>query len=67
VSGSHDRTLKVWDLRAGTLRATFEGLSDPVWTVAVTVDGPTTDVFFEQRHVPGREAAWTSRARLSSA
>ena len=39
VSGSDDRTLKVWDLEQGALLATLEGHGDGVWAVAVTPDG----------------------------
>ena len=41
VSGSADRTLKVWDLATGKCRATFVGHTDRVWGVAVTPDGKT--------------------------
>jgi WD40 repeat protein len=40
VSGSHDRTLKVWDVRAGTVRRTLQHGS-PVIAVAMTPDGLT--------------------------
>ena len=39
VSGSDDRTLKVWDLEQGALLATLEGHGDGVMAVAVTPDG----------------------------
>ena len=39
VSGSDDRTLKVWDLEQGALLSTLEGHGDGVWAVAVTPDG----------------------------
>ena len=39
VSGSDDRTLKVWDLEQGALLATLEGHGDWVRAVAVTPDG----------------------------
>ena len=39
VSGSDDRTLKVWDLEQGALLATLEGHGDGVLAVAVTPDG----------------------------
>src|SRR4051812_38588175 len=39
VSGSHDRTLRVWDLRTGKELRRFEGQLGPVWAVAVSADG----------------------------
>ena len=39
VSGSDDRTLKVWDLEQGALLATLEGHGAGVTAVAVTPDG----------------------------
>ena len=39
VSGSADRTLKVWDLEQGALLATLEGHGAGVRAVAVTPDG----------------------------
>ncbi len=39
VSGSSDKTLKVWDLEQGALLATLEGHGAQVWAVAVTPDG----------------------------
>jgi WD40 repeat protein len=39
VSGSRDRTLKVWDLEQHTLLATLEGHGAGVWAVVVTPDG----------------------------
>ena len=39
VSGSNDRTLKVWDLEQGALLATLEGHDAGVRAVAVTPDG----------------------------
>jgi small GTP-binding protein len=41
VSGSSDKTLKVWDLETGQCRATFEGHTDTVLDVAITPDGRT--------------------------
>jgi GTPase SAR1 family protein len=41
VSGSWDRTLKVWDLATGHCRATLEGHTDRVNGIAVTPDGKT--------------------------
>jgi WD40 repeat protein len=38
VSGSHDNTLKVWDLATGTVLQTFEGHTSPINAVAVTPD-----------------------------
>ena len=39
VSGSQDKTLKVWDLERGTELATLQGHTDSVNAVAVTPDG----------------------------
>lgn len=39
VSGSDDRTVKVWDLATGKCTYTLEGHASPVWSVAVTPDG----------------------------
>jgi WD40 repeat protein len=39
VSGSEDRTLKVWALEPGALLATLEGHGAGVMAVAVTPDG----------------------------
>ncbi len=41
VSGSADKTLKVWDLETGKCRATLEGHTNDVVSVAVTPDGKT--------------------------
>jgi len=41
VSGSSDKTLKVWDLETGKCRANLKGHSDAVLGVAVTADGKT--------------------------
>jgi WD40 repeat protein len=39
ISGSDDRTLKVWELESGRAVQTLEGHAGPVWAVAVTPDG----------------------------
>jgi GTPase SAR1 family protein len=39
VSGSHDKTVRVWDLESGKCVSTLEGHSDIVIGVAVTPDG----------------------------
>jgi WD40 repeat protein len=39
LSGSHDRTLKLWDLETGSLIRSFVGHTDSIYTVAVTPDG----------------------------
>jgi len=41
VSGSGDKSLKVWDLESGQCLTTFEGHTDGVERVAVTPDGKT--------------------------
>jgi len=41
VLGSLDKTLKVWDLKTGQCRATFEGHTNTVSCIAVTPDGKT--------------------------
>jgi WD40 repeat protein len=38
VSASSDKTLKVWDLEAGSALCTLEGHADRVWDVALTSD-----------------------------
>jgi WD40 repeat protein len=39
VSGSDDRTVKVWELESGRLLRSLEGHADRVWAVAVSPDG----------------------------
>ncbi|WP_376790876.1 NB-ARC domain-containing protein [Thermoflexus sp.] len=39
VSGSDDKTVKVWDLESGWLCCSLEGHTGPVYAVAVTPDG----------------------------
>ncbi|MGH2396687.1 MAG: toll/interleukin-1 receptor domain-containing protein [bacterium] len=39
ASGSRDKTVKIWDLKTGTCRATLEGHTDEVQSVAITPDG----------------------------
>jgi len=39
VSGSGDKTVKIWDLETGECRATLEGHTGEVHCVAVTPDG----------------------------
>jgi WD40 repeat protein len=39
VSGSVDRTLRIWDLRRGTCRAVLSGHSDRINSVVITPDG----------------------------
>jgi WD40 repeat protein/serine/threonine protein kinase len=39
VSGSFDRTVRLWNVSDGSLRATLEGHERPVWGVAVHPDG----------------------------
>src|SRR5262249_47031439 len=39
VSASEDRTIRVWDLKAGKCLRTFQGHSDKVHSVSVTPDG----------------------------
>jgi WD40 repeat protein len=38
ISGSHDQTIKVWELDTGRLVRSLEGHTGPVWSVAVTPD-----------------------------
>ncbi|NIM12342.1 MAG: DUF4365 domain-containing protein [Candidatus Aminicenantes bacterium] len=39
VSGSADKTIKIWDMESGECRATLEGHKDEVRCVAITPDG----------------------------
>ena len=39
ISGSHDNTVRVWDLKTGRCIHTFEGHDDTIFSVAVTPDG----------------------------
>ena len=39
VSGSDDKTLRVWDLASGETVRTLSGHTGAVWAVAVTPDG----------------------------
>ena len=39
LSGSWDKTLKLWDAATGALIRTFEGHSDRVTSVAFSADG----------------------------
>jgi WD40 repeat protein/DNA-directed RNA polymerase subunit RPC12/RpoP len=41
VSGSADRTLKVWDITTGHCRATFKGHMGEIYGVAISPDGQT--------------------------
>ena len=41
VSGSEDKTVKVWDVGTGQERATLKGHTAPVWSVALSGDGKT--------------------------
>jgi WD40 repeat protein len=41
ISGSDDKTIKIWDLRTGTEKFTLTGHSDWVNAIAVTPDGKT--------------------------
>jgi WD40 repeat protein len=41
VSGSDDRTVRVWDLSSGQCRATLQGHTDWVISVALSADGGT--------------------------
>jgi WD40 repeat protein len=41
VSGSADRTIKVWNLFTGEEVRTFKGHVDAVWSVAISADGQT--------------------------
>jgi WD40 repeat protein len=39
ISGSYDRTLRLWDLESGQTIRTLEGHTDAVYAVVVTLDG----------------------------
>ncbi|MGK7922113.1 MAG: DnaJ domain-containing protein [Trichodesmium sp.] len=41
VSGSADRTVRLWELETGKLKRTFPGHTDKVWAVAWSRDGKT--------------------------
>ena len=41
VSGAWDKTIKLWDIQSGILKATFKGHTDTVYSVAITPDGKT--------------------------
>jgi WD40 repeat protein len=41
ISGSADRTIKIWHLVRGELRQTLQGHSDGVTSVALSLDGRT--------------------------
>jgi WD40 repeat protein len=41
VSGSFDKTIKVWNLHTGELKRTLEGHSHEVYCVAISPDGQT--------------------------
>ena len=38
-SGSHDKTIKLWDINNGKEIQTFKGHKSPVWSVAISSDG----------------------------
>ena len=39
TSGSHDKTVKIWDLKTGACRGTLVGHTDKVQSVSITPDG----------------------------
>ncbi|DAZ97388.1 TPA: hypothetical protein N0F65_003411 [Lagenidium giganteum] len=39
VSGSHDHTVRVWDLSTGKCMRVLLGHTDVVWAVAISPDG----------------------------
>lgn len=39
ISGADDKTVKIWDLKTGRLKHSFEGHTDTVIAIAVTPDG----------------------------
>ncbi len=39
ISGSDDRTVRIWDRQNGTEQTVLTGHTGPVWAVAVTPDG----------------------------
>ncbi|MGD1804337.1 DnaJ domain-containing protein [Dapis sp. BLCC M126] len=41
VSGSADKTIRLWELETGKLKRTFDGHTDKVWAVAWSHDGKT--------------------------
>ncbi|MBD2562121.1 hypothetical protein H6G95_16140 [Nostoc linckia FACHB-391] len=42
VSGSADKTIKIWNLQTGKLQNTLSGHTKSVWRVALSQDGKTT-------------------------
>jgi WD40 repeat protein len=57
VSGSFDRTVKVWDARDGRLRRSLEGHTDGVIAVALSPDGSTIVSGSDDRTVKVWDAA----------
>jgi WD40 repeat protein len=51
VSGSDDKTVRVWDLSGGDCKAVLEGHEDRVFSVAVSADGRTAVSGSEDRTV----------------
>ncbi len=41
VSGSADKTIRLWELETGKLKRTFDGHTDKIWAVAWSHDGKT--------------------------
>jgi len=39
ISGSYDKTIKIWDMNTGLCVNTLNGHSESIWSIALTPDG----------------------------
>ncbi|KAL6811852.1 WD40-repeat-containing domain protein [Trichoderma camerunense] len=51
VSGSWDKTIRIWDIESGSLLQTLEGHPERVWSVAISTDGQTIVSGSQDAHV----------------